>query len=320
MMQKPVFIVGLVVTYRRPEIVLRLTERLNHQTRVLDHLLLINNAAEAETEAAARTFHGKLTYVGLEENLGAARALAQGQEQALREFTEMTHLAILDDDIVPPDETLERLLAASQSIPSDHVVPLLTDGQGSLWGIPEPVKPALRKSLRNCISRPNRVEEDACSRPEAFCWATGACAVVTRRALEVCGVYRPEFFITGDDLEFSMRTASRLGGHFLPDLRVPHLPPEPAAGQCPDPAAGMMKFCALLQNLVYLAFRSPHSRHLWRYVPGNVKRFVKTYGIGPFPLSLLIRVLWGALACGQPAGLAQGERIRDQIRQRYRNQ
>src|SRR5690606_31506516 len=116
------------------------------------------------------------------------------------------------------------------------------------------------------------------------------------------GFHREDFWILGEDLEYAMRLAGQTRAVFTCRVSVPHLPPPPT-----DPAAARrsdyVKFCSLLQNLSYLAFHSPHSRHMKRYLLGNFRRFLQTHRLTP-------RTLRDALACfrngairGEPAGL-----------------
>jgi hypothetical protein len=119
----------------------------------------------------------------------------------------------------------------------------------------------------------------------------------------------------GEDLEYSMRLASGGGGVFPCLASVPHLPPKP-----PDEAGARMadyrKFCSLLQNLSYLAFHSPHSRHMWSYLPGNFRRFFRSHGTGLATVrDASACFVWGAVR-GHPAGHESGVALRGRIARR----
>jgi len=117
----------------------------------------------------------------------------------------------------------------------------------------------------------------------------------------------------GEDLEYSMRVAARVPAGFTCRVSVPHLPPEPT-----DPAAahisGCVKFCSLLQNLSYLSFHSPDSAHMKFYLPGNFRRFFRTYGTGRRTTGYALACFHAGALCGEPAGGARGERLRESIR------
>ena len=163
------------------------------------------------------------------------------------------------------------------------------------------------------------VEADECRRamgdePHAFCWATGACMLYQRRAFETCGFFREDFWMLGEDLEFSMRVAAALGGVFTAQATVPHLPPPPD----PDTSrvAHRLKFLALLQNLSYLAFHFLHSAHLKSYLPGNFKRYVRTEGLSPGTLWDGWCAFYQGALCRQPAGTPSGARLRERAARR----
>jgi hypothetical protein len=205
------------------------------------------------------------------------------------------------------------LLAALATAPAAAAAPLLFDDKEHLWAFPEPRETALRAGIRRTV------DTDECRRafggePHAFCWATGACMLYARRAFETCGLFREDFWMLGEDLEFSMRVAAAAGGVFTADAQVPHLPPPP------DPetsrVAHRLKFLALLQNLSYLAFHSPHSAHLRSYLAGNFKRYVRTEGWSPGTVLDGCCAFYQGAVCRQPAGTPAGARLRERAKHR----
>jgi GT2 family glycosyltransferase len=136
----------------------------------------------------------------------------------------------------------------------------------------------------------------------------------TRSALQTCGVFREDFWMLGEDLELSMRVAAALGGVFTAQAAVPHLPPPPHANT--SRLSHRLKFLALLQNLSYLAFHSPHSAHLRRYVAGNFKRYARTEGLSPGTLWDGWCAFYQGALCRQPAGTPAGARLRERATRR----
>ena len=136
----------------------------------------------------------------------------------------------------------------------------------------------------------------------------------TRRALENSGPFREDFWMLGEDLELSMRVSASLGGVFTAQSLVPHRPPpaNPATAR----SAHRLKFLALLQNLSYLAFHSPHSAHLRSYLAGNFKRYVRTEGCGPGTLWDGWCAFYQGALCRQPAGTSAGARLRERATRR----
>ena len=59
-------------------------------------------------------------------------------------------------------------------------------------------------------------------------------------------------------------------------------------GQPPDDLAHRKKFGILLQNLAFTCVSSPRPRHLPIYLPGNARRFLRTFGFTPANIRELI--------------------------------
>ncbi len=134
----------------------------------------------------------------------------------------------------------------------------------------------------------------------------------TRHALEEAGLFREDFWMLGEDLDLSMRVAAQMGGVFTARAAVTHLPPPPN-----DPEKHIighrLKFLALLQNLSFLAFHSPHSGHLHRYLAGNFKRYLRTEGCAIGTLHNGWSAFWLGAIRGKPAGTAEGLALRERV-------
>ena len=306
-------VAAAVATHHREDELARLLAALAKAEPPLEGgAFVADNASSEKTRAVCQASPVACTWIPRAVNNGPGPAWNTAVTRA-RENPSVTHLLILDDDVVPPPGTVDALLSALQTAQAAAAAPLLFDEKKHLWAFPEPRD----KSLREVIRR--TVDAEECGRalggdPQAFCWATGACMLYTRSAFETCGFFREDFWMLGEDLEFSMRVAATLGGVFTAQSAVPHLPPPPD----PDKSrvAHRLKFLALLQNLSYLAFHSPHSAHLRSYLAGNFKRYAQTEGFAPGTL----RDGWCAFYQGalrrQPSGTAAGARLRERAKRR----
>ena len=97
---------GVLVTFRRPEPLVRMLEALAAQTRPLDRLVVVDNApTAANREAVARLAPGA-EYVAAADNLGPAGGLALGMERLLPAAHDVDWIFTLDDDDPPPFPTL----------------------------------------------------------------------------------------------------------------------------------------------------------------------------------------------------------------------
>ncbi|MEI7864153.1 MAG: glycosyltransferase [Chthoniobacterales bacterium] len=239
-------------------------------------------------------------------NLGPGAAWNAALSAALEEAA-ITHLLVLDDDVIPSPPTLGILLDALEHSHADVAAPLLFDNNNELWAFPEPREQSLRAVIRRIRTPPESLTALG-SQPHPFCWATGACMLYRREAFARGDRFREDFWMLGEDLEFSMRTAARSGGVFTAQAAVSHVPPPPLPGA--SAVGHREKFLALLQNLSFLAFHSPHSGHLRSYLPGNFRRYIRTEGIAPGTLWDGWCAFWYGAIARQPAGAPSGARIR----------
>lgn len=274
-------------------------------------IFVADNASSPETKSLCEENAGT-TWIPRPVNNGPGPAWNTAIAKAL-ENPRVTHVLVLDDDVVLPPETLKKLLGAMETSSAGAAAPLLFDGNNRLWAFPEPREATLRPLIRRIVD-PEESQRALGAEPHAFAWATGACMLYARRAIETCGFFREDFWMLGEDLEFSMRVAAACGGVFNASAAVPHLPPPPDAKTAR--AAHRCKFLALLQNLSFLAFHSPHSAHLRRYLAGNFKRYARTEGLAPGTLWDGWCAFYQGALCRQPAGTPAGARLRERAKRR----
>ncbi len=302
---------ALIAAYRRDEALDRLLAALAVQTVVPALVCVADSASAASTRDLCERRGAR--WIPLPANRGPGPAWNAALEAALSDPS-LTHFLVLDDDVVPPPDGLEGMMSAMSATKAGAIAPLLLDEAGKLWGFPEPREIGLRSAIRRA-----RDTESARALlghdPQPFCWATGACMLYRRETFEKCGKFREDFWMLGEDLEFSMRAAAGAGGFFTADVAVPHLPPPP---HDPRTAAGAHrgKFLALLQNLSYLAFHSPHSAHLRSYLPGNFRRYLRTQGWKTSNIRDAVTAFWRGAVHGQPAGTPSGIKLRERAQRR----
>ena len=304
-------VAAVVATYRRERELGRLMSALAVSDVAPVAIYVADNASSEKTKEICLAAGAK--WLPRPVNNGPGAAWNTGISAALA-APEVTHILILDDDVVPPPDALKAMLAAMEKASCGAVSPLLFDANGTLWGFPEPQERELRAAIRrvnDCASARKILGEE----PHPFCWATGACMLYRRDVFEKCGLFREDFWMLGEDLEFSMRAAATVGGIFTAQASIPHLPPE-----SPDRQAAKIshreKFLALLQNLSFLAFHSPHSAHLRSYLPGNFRRYLRAEDWNPGTFWDGWCAFWQGAVAAQPAGTSAGARIRQRARVR----
>jgi rhamnopyranosyl-N-acetylglucosaminyl-diphospho-decaprenol beta-1,3/1,4-galactofuranosyltransferase len=341
-------VVAVIATYRRQGELHRLLAALKKQGRPLYGVVVADNAAEAslqqwmdaETISISNSTK-KAVYLSMPENRGCGAGLQAAEKEALQRFPDLTHFWILDDDALPPPDSLEKLLLGLERAEADLICPLLTDEQGQLWGFPEPKRSKGRDRRNKQSNRMDRVAEISPARqfsyspqkperlirqcrtpeevleklgpgPHPMWWCTGACVLVTRRAVDVMGFHRDDYWLLGEDHEFSLRVGSHYNTVFISNLTVPHLPPL-ALNMLAAEKVHYWKFTSLLQNLSYNGLRLRYSGPMWRYLPGNFKRFFYTFGFSGKTLRHAISAFYYGACCGEAAGGARAERMRESL-------
>jgi glycosyltransferase involved in cell wall biosynthesis len=112
-------LVGVLVTFRRPDHLSRALDKLVGQDRRLDRLIVIDNDPADETRSIVggqATAAKAVEYLPMEENLGFAGGVARGMTAALEVARDDDWIVVLDDDDPPPSSTvlgeLERFAVA----------------------------------------------------------------------------------------------------------------------------------------------------------------------------------------------------------------
>lgn len=299
-------VVAVVVTCRRERELARLLASLEASTVPPAGCVVIDHAGTVPDAEAHRSFPVRI-FRDL-SNPGPGAGWANGTRRA-HDIFGGTDILYLDDDVVLPPEALEILLREKTG--AHAICPLLEDAAGKLWGFPEPADAARRRLIR-AASTPADALRLLGPGPHKFYWATGACLLVDSDGLARAGLHRPDFWMLGEDLEYTMRLATGGDAVFTCLVSVPHLPP-PAADLESARRSDYVKFCSLLQNLSWLSFHSRHSAHLWRYLPGNFRRFFRTHGRGAAAVADAWECFRQGALCGRPAGHASGVRLRERI-------
>ncbi|MDX2079353.1 MAG: glycosyltransferase [Terrimicrobiaceae bacterium] len=293
-------VVAVVVTHRRPAELRRLLDCLKNSQVPLLGAVVIDHAPDGSVREMAK---GCLVLEN-SANPGPGAGWANGARAALEKWRDRVRaLWYLDDDVVVPPDALGTLLDDMDRAGADAIAPLLEDDGGRLWAFPEPVEASQRQVIRTCLT-PAAAADALGMAPLPCCWATGACFLVGRAITEQVGFHRADFRILGEDLEYSMRIAGAGREVFTCRVVIPHLPP-PATDPQAARQADWRKFSALLQNLSYLSFHHPASRHMWTYLPGNFRRFFRTHGWNAQVLRAAVACFWRGAVQGRPAGFGE---------------
>lgn len=303
-------IVAAVVTYRRPRELEKLLVCLSRSELPLLGVVISDHSPGGETRELAKGASIAVEVLDDPANPGPGAGWANAAKRGLELFPAARMVWFLDDDVVFSENTLGILWEDLTKAKAQAIAPLLEDDRGMLWGFPEPTGVPLRQLIRDA-----KTPQDALKligpEPHEFCWCTGASFLVSRGAIERHGYQRRDFWILGEDLEYSMRIAYAEKAVFTCRAVVQHLP-IPSTNLEATKRGGYVKFCSLLQNLSYLSFHAKHSRHMIRYLPGNFRRFLTSYGWSVRTVKDAWTCLWHGMR-GEPAGGPHAAALRQRI-------
>lgn len=117
---------AVVVTHRRPDDLAKSLDVLTTQTRMVDHLIVVDNDADDRVRDLVAGQPVPTTYLGSRRNLGGAGGFALGMLHALAQGADWVWLA--DDDGRPQDaEVLATLLACAHKYDLAEVSPMVCD-------------------------------------------------------------------------------------------------------------------------------------------------------------------------------------------------
>ena len=185
----------VVVTHRRPQTLARCLDALSSQSRIPDHLVLVDNAADDATREVLARCGIPHTYLPSHTNLGGAGGFAYGILTARALGADAVWLA--DDDGLPAnDRTLATLLRCMEDKALDAVSPLVLD-----LADPQRLAFPLRQGLSWARTR---------SQLGGTTFISGVAqlfngVLLSRTALDVVGVPDPRLFIRGDEVEVHRR-------------------------------------------------------------------------------------------------------------------
>ncbi|MCT4378534.1 glycosyltransferase family 2 protein [Leuconostoc falkenbergense] len=202
---------AVIVTFNRLTLLKEVIESLKQQETTISHLIVVDNASESDTQSYLESLGSQIEYVRLPNNIGGAGGFNAG----IRYF--MAHTSddfvwLMDDDTVPQSDTLSQLLAFSNV--KKHFGFLAsdvrwTDGHRALMNRPAP------------MNRLKKVPEDL-TEPIQVQNATFVSLLMRRSVVKQIGLPITDFFIWGDDIEYTERAARVAPGYFVPSAKVVH--------------------------------------------------------------------------------------------------
>lgn len=206
-------ITALVVTYNRLEL---LKENIKALLKIkkeglIQNIIVVDNNSDADTKLFLERI-SDIHYVRLNKNLGGAGGFNAGIKTFYKEFDDDA-VWIMDDDTIPNLDTVRELRNAADE--HENFGFLLSN---ALWIDNTPCK--MNVPMPNL----NRWTEDFQDKTITVPLLRGSFVsmLVSRDAVRKVGYPITDFFVWGDDVNYSERISKCLSGYFVPTSVVIH--------------------------------------------------------------------------------------------------
>jgi rhamnopyranosyl-N-acetylglucosaminyl-diphospho-decaprenol beta-1,3/1,4-galactofuranosyltransferase len=269
------YVVAVVVTHDRRDLLTEALTSLRTQTRTPDATVVVDNASPDGTSDLVRERFPEVDLLELPRNTGGAGGFAAGIARALE--LGATALWLMDDDTLPEPSALAELLATfgrhRPALAASRVV--WTDGGDHPMNTP--------RVLRSGV--PGRIRS-----------ASFVSVLLDAGAVRECGLPVADYFLWNDDFEYTLRLLRGRLGLLCPSSIAVHRTASPAF----DPGA---RFFYEVRNKTWLFTRSrclaPGERLL--YAGSTLRRWAVAFAGSPDRARLareLGRGLWAGVRAG----------------------
>lgn len=199
-------ITAALVTYNRKELLHEALEALMAQSFPVE-ILVIDNASTDGTEKMLEKWikQGKIHYRNTGKNLGGAGGFCLALEEALKLGSE--YIWMMDDDTIVKEDSLEKLLEQARLHPQAAFF-----SSKAIW----------IDGTQNRMNQQRLLKKDIGQKAIPCREATFVSLLVKSDAIYKYGLPVKEFFIWGDDIEYTRRLSFRSGGYYVPDSVVLH--------------------------------------------------------------------------------------------------
>jgi GT2 family glycosyltransferase len=211
-------VAALVVTYNRKHLLARCAEAVLSQTRPVASLLVCDSASTDGTEDYLREQglldRPQLAYLRLEYNVGGAGGFSEGISQARRQDSDW--LWVMDDDSEPLPDALELLLDSPPARELDTVA-LCPQVRYPGGGVDVSQRGHFRRRLR-----PLPESDYVPGRYPDLGYLSFVGSLIRTDAARAEAPPRAEFFVWGDDVEYSLRLRRRGRIRLVPESVMVH--------------------------------------------------------------------------------------------------
>lgn len=202
--------IAVIVTFNKQQLLAECLQAILKQTYKIDQVIVFDNGSTDGTkEFLEKVQDQRVHSLFSEKNLGGAGGFNHAIKAAMA--LSPTAIWVLDDDSIVKPTALEELVKAGQKLNgnfgflSSNV--LWTDGQPCLMNIPRVAKVWNKKITTGLV----KIER-----------ASFVSMYINVKAIKKLGYPISDFFIWGDDVEFSERISAHFPSYFVPKSIVIH--------------------------------------------------------------------------------------------------
>ena len=204
-------IAAVIVTYNRKELLLECLDAVFRQTYPVDTVLVIdNNSTDGTKDSLAESgFLQKIKYTKLDTNTGGAGGFNAGFKESLK--YEYDRLWIMDDDTIPNPDCLEQLVSALEPVKEEKVSFLASSiygPNGEFMNVPRISKAKSENGYPDWYSH-------LADGMMKIATATFVSLLISRDAILNVGFPFRDYFIWGDDTEYTLRLIKYYGPAYM---------------------------------------------------------------------------------------------------------
>lgn len=212
-------IIAVVVTYNRKELLVECLKSIYKQSYNVAETIIIDNASTDGTYNRLQEenlIKDSATYVKLKNNTGGAGGFYEGIKIATLHNADW--IWVMDDDTIPTEVALESLLNAEKIVGSVHT----SFFASTVYGEKNETMNLPQIDLKSNDSYPDWYRFLEKGLVKIKC-ATFVSLLINASAVKECGLPCKDYFIWGDDIEYTLRLTKYYGpAYFVGSSKVIH--------------------------------------------------------------------------------------------------
>ena len=217
-------IAAVIVTYNRIKLLKEALDSFDHQTRVPDYVIVVDNASTDGTASLLKQWKeaeigNQKIVISSDKNLGGSGGFYLGTKRAIE--TDADWIWVSDDDAIPELDVFEKAEKHIQELKNEDKVSAVCTAVYTNGEIIESNRSRRQKTFFDI--RIKHIGKDEYKNHSFYCDEFSYVGVLmNKRKLEKVGLIHAEYFIWRDDVEHSWRLSEVGGIICYPDMVVNH--------------------------------------------------------------------------------------------------